>query len=183
MKQLSKSKIKRFITFFTLLIVSLVFACTSGVVDKPKSKVEGIKSKEVNPINQNSIKGNKVKSIEHVSLNSIKNTIWEYQYSENIIDRYEFKSNSTYTFQSAELQEKFFGSYYISNDTIFATQIKSEFDENLSEGSVHKSKPVLFLLVLIEGKLVHLVRKNKMKDKWKTDAFRFPNDYTFQKLS
>ena len=119
--------------------------------------------------------------IDKINFDKISNSIWTYKYSEESADRYTFKSDSTYSFYSAELGETFYGKYEIENDTIYAYQLKSEFDNELSEKSRHNSKKELYLLALKEDRMIHLSKKLRKEENWNDSNYKFPPDYIFER--
>ena len=119
--------------------------------------------------------------IDKIDFSKISNSIWTYKYSEESADRYTFNIDSSYSFYSAELEETFYGKYEIENDIIYAYQLKSEFDNELSENSRHNAKKELYLLALKEGKMIHLSKKLRKEENWKDSNYIFPPDYIFER--
>jgi len=108
-------------------------------------------------------------------------TQWEYKIADGCIDIYNFKSDSSFTFFSCEMQDDFFGSYYFTNDTLVIIQEGSKYDEVLSEESIHRAEKKRYKTTINGDKLNHLSVDDWQNGKWVSSSFKFDDNYVFIK--
>ena len=82
-----------------------------------------------------------------VKRQGITNTRWEHKIGDEI-GFMEFSENDEYTNYDAELGERFYGTYKLKNDHVILYQKKSEYDNQFSETSRHRTQKDTFELII-----------------------------------
>ena len=112
----------------------------------------------------------------------LSNTKWECQIAENCINYYEFKSDSSYTFYSCEMEDEYFGNYYFKGDTLVLDEKGSIYDKDLPKESSHRSERLLYEKIIKDGKLKSLFVSDWVNGKWVKSDFKFDDAYSYKKV-
>ena len=71
--------------------------------------------------------------------NIISGTKWTQKVNEEAYNYLIFKSDSSYFEYDCEMDEKYYGTYYLKNDSLILIQKEGEFDKEFSEKSKHRA--------------------------------------------
>lgn len=115
----------------------------------------------------------------------LEGTQWQFKIADNCINYYQFKSDSNSIYYSCESEDKYYGKYYIENDTLYIHNFVTDTDSLLSPmDSEHRSAPAKYKLILKDNKLKHVERwsYSVRQDSWSKDNFNFDEDYLFEKV-
>lgn len=123
-----------------------------------------------------SCKGQEKKRVE------LKGTKWECKIAEGCINIYEFKTDSTFTFSSCEMEDVYFGDYYFEAGFLMLDQKGSIYDENLPDSSIHRTERKLYKVDIRRDKLKHLSMSDWINGKWVHSDFKFDESYFYQKM-
>jgi len=170
--------------FITLLLL-LFFSCSNNKNKNTKENLKEIKSvvsneptdKEITTKNEFDMP----EIVNSISYLDIMNTDWSFYLNENDKDTYHFEIDSTYSSFSAEMGETYYGTYSITNDTIYIYQKRGEYDEEFKEGSRHRADKLLYAVIIVNGKLKHQYYKELVGDYWRKNDFEFDKDYLYTK--
>jgi hypothetical protein len=110
-------------------------------------------------------------------------TKWECKITEGCTNFYEFKSDSSFIFYSCEMEDEYFGNYYLRGDTLILDQKGSIYDKDLPENSIHRTERKLYEVVIKDGKLKHLFLSDWVNGKWVKSDFKFDDSYLFKKVN
>lgn len=135
-----------------------------------------------NTSNQNDDKTSK-ESISNMPV--IENTKWQYKMTDNCKNYYTFKADSSSIYYSCETDEKYYGKYYIEEDTLYIHNFVTDKDSLLSSmESRHKSQQAKYKLIIDSNKLKHVERwtYSLEKEKWTKDNFNFSDEFLFEKV-
>lgn len=110
-------------------------------------------------------------------------TKWECKIAEGCINFYEFKSDSTFTFYSCEMEDEYFGDYYFKGDTLVLDQKGSIYDKDLHENSIHRAERKLYKVEIKDDKLKHLFMSDWINGKWVKSNFKFDDTYLYKKVN
>lgn len=120
-------------------------------------------------------------SQKNVTEESLQNTKWKNIIADDCINIYEFKSDSSYTFFSCEMQDDFFGTYYLENDTLIIIQEGSKYDETLPKESIHRAERKKYKVLVKRDRLTHISMSDWINNKWVKSDFKFDEGYYFTK--
>ena len=67
---------------------------------------------------------------------SIFDTKWVYKWNKTVEDYFIFRSDSTFEQYSAEIENNYFGSYFVSNDTIFASTDSAKYMHKFNKSNL-----------------------------------------------
>lgn len=84
----------------------------------------------------------------------IENTKWEYLVSQDCINYIKFLTNDSIIIYYCEPDEKIFGTYFISNDSIIINTLKSEYDDDFPIDSSHRYEKSTFNMVKFSDTLI-----------------------------
>jgi hypothetical protein len=147
-----------------LLSIVFVFSCSQKKTSKQERSIE--------------------KSISKIQLSTFVNTMWEFKVADGCISTYNFNPDGESIFYSCELEDKYYGKYYVNNDTLYIHNYITESDSLLPKESEHRSQEARYKLILIDGKLNHIERwiYSKADGLWEKDNFKFDEKYTFERV-
>jgi hypothetical protein len=114
-------------------------------------------------------------------MTQLSDTKWSYKIAEGCINTYHFKSDSQYVFYSCEMEDAYYGKYFVQNDTLHLYEYVTATDSLLSADSPERSEQAKFQLILVAGKLKHLARFEKINGIWQKSNFVFPENYVYTK--
>lgn len=127
----------------------------------------------------------KSKNSETITQSFFEGTSWQFQIAEDCINTYTFNKDSTHVYFSCESNTKYYGKYYVENDTLLIHNIITNTDSLLtSEESNHRSQGAKYKLILVENKLKHIerIKYSARMNAWVKDDFQFDDDFLFEKL-
>jgi hypothetical protein len=116
---------------------------------------------------------------------SLEGTKWQFKIADDCINYYLFKSDSNSIYYSCESDDKYYGKYYIKDDTLYIQNFVTDTDSLLSSmESEHRSQRAKYKLILEDNKLKHVERwsYSVTKDLWTKDNFDFGDDFLFEKV-
>ncbi len=115
----------------------------------------------------------------------LEGTQWQFKIADDCINYYHFKSDSNSIYYSCESEDKYYGKYFVENDTLYIHNFVTDTDSLLSPmESDHRSQQAKYKLVLKSGKLKHLERwsYSEVKDSWTKDNVDFGEGFLFEKV-
>ena len=112
----------------------------------------------------------------------LEGTKWECKIAEGCINTYEFKTDSTFTFLSCEMQDEYFGDYYFEDGFLMLDQKGSIYDKDFPDSSRHRAERKLYKVEIKDDKLVHLFMKDWNNGKWIRSDFEFDDAYFYKKV-
>ncbi|MFW5757244.1 MAG: hypothetical protein ACOCYO_01040 [Bacteroidota bacterium] len=127
----------------------------------------------------------KSKNSETITHSFIEGTIWQFQIAEDCINTYTFKKDSTHVYYSCESNTKYYGNYYVDNDTLFIHNTVTNTDSLLTPEEInHRCQEAKYKLILVENKLKHIerIKYSARMDAWVRDDFQFDDDFLFEKV-
>jgi hypothetical protein len=116
---------------------------------------------------------------------SLEGTKWQFKIADDCINYYLFKSDSNCIYYSCESDDKYYGKYYIKDDTLYIQNFVTDTDSLLSSmESEHRSQRAKYKLILEDNKLKHVERwsYSVTKNLWTKDNFDFGDDFLFEKV-
>ena len=111
---------------------------------------------------------------------SLAGTEWQCKITEDCINVYEFKINSSYKFYSCEMEDTFYGSYFFKQDTLILHEMGSIDDIPNDE---HKTTKKKYYAVIKNDKLSHLKMYEWFNNKFELSNFKFDENYFYTKKS
>lgn len=130
-------------------------------------------------------KNNMIEKESVSQMPELEGTQWEFKIADGCINYYQFKSDSNSIYYSCESIDKYYGKYYIENDTLYIHNFITDNDSLLSSMECeHRSQQAKYKLVIKSGKLKHIERwsYSKVKDLWTKDNVVFAEDYLFERV-
>ncbi len=118
-------------------------------------------------------------------IGKLEGTRWSYQIAEGCINYYHFKADSNSVYYSCESDDKYYGKYYIKEDTLYIHNFVTDTDSLLSSmESEHRSQQAKYKLILEANKLKHVERwsYSVTKELLTKDNFDFGDDFLFEKV-
>jgi hypothetical protein len=149
--------------FIALIILSFLFGCQSS-----SNKKNDATTKE-----------------SFAKMPELKGTQWEFKIADDCINYFQFKTDSNSIYYSCESEDKYYGKYYVENDTLYIHNFVTDTDSLLSPmENEHRSQQAKYKLVIKSGKLKHLERwsYSEVKDSWTKDNFDFGEDFLFEQV-
>lgn len=116
---------------------------------------------------------------------SLINTKWECKIAEGCVSSYSFFDSGKSIFYSCESEDKYYGNYYVENDTIYIHNYVTDRDSLLTDmESSHRSQEAKYKLSIQNGMLRHLERwfYSEASKQWKKDNFVFDDSFVFSKV-
>ena len=120
-----------------------------------------------------------------LDMRSLLNTKWQFQVADGCTNYYIFKKDSSSVYYSCESDEKYYGKYFVKDDTLYIHNFVTDTDSLLSPiESEHKSQESKYKLVFKGNRLKHLERWSYSisNDSWTKDDFKFDEDFLFEKV-
>ncbi|MEM6815450.1 MAG: hypothetical protein AAF600_13870 [Bacteroidota bacterium] len=97
---------------------------------------------------------------------SLVETKWRFKIVDSVYNIYEFKPESNFKYLNAELEDTFYGSYKVENDTLYVFSNTSVTDSLLSEESPHRSLKTKSKLIMKDGSLILIHNEYKHATGW-----------------
>jgi hypothetical protein len=116
-----------------------------------------------------------------VEINDLIGTTWSCKIVENCINEYSFKSDSTFSFFSCEMQDEYFGNFYFEDGFLMLDQKGSVHDKSFPETSRHRAKRRLYMVKIDKDSFVHLSMSEWENGNWIPSDFKFDEDYIYEK--
>lgn len=113
----------------------------------------------------------------------LKGTKWKCKIAEGCINVYEFKTDSTFTFLSCEMEDEYYGDYYFKDGFLMIDEKGSIYGENLSDSSINKKERKLYKVKINDDELKHLEICNWVNGKWIMSNFKFDDSYIYKKMN
>lgn len=135
--------------------------------------------------NSSNIKNDAKPKESFAEMPELEGTQWEFKIADDCINYYQFKSDSNSIYYSCESEDKYYGKYYVENDTLFIYNFVTDTDSMLLPmDSEHRSQQAKYKLVLKTGKLKLVERwsYSDAMDSWTKDNFDFGEDFLFEKV-
>ena len=132
--------------FILILSIVLVSACNQH---------------KTNKINKSSI-------VVPVKL-KLEGTQWKCEITENCVNVFEFKTNSSYIFHSCELDDTY-GNYFFKQDTLILDEMGGIDDIKNDEHKITRKK---YYILIKNNKLIHLKMYEWFNDKFELSNFKF----------
>lgn len=129
-------------------------------------------------------------SQEHETIDSQKNQLsmddlqggkWSYKIADGCINTYQFKPDSLYVFYSCEMEDTYYGKYFVKNDTLHLKEYATATDSLLSTDSPERSEKAKFKVIMVDNKLKHILRIEEVNGVWRKSNFSFPENYLYVK--
>ena len=101
----------------------------------------------------------------------IENSVWSHKVAENCVyNIFYFKLNKKFVYQSCELDDIFYGTFKINNDSVVLDQKISRRDSLLLPSSPHRSERTIYKFTIKNKKYLKLISWQSMNPKgewWK----------------
>jgi hypothetical protein len=116
-----------------------------------------------------------------ISTDDLQGTKWSCKIADACINTYQFKPDSLYIFYSCEMEDTYYGKYFVKNDTLHLDEYATATDSLLSTDSPERSEKAKFKVIMADNKLKHVVRLEEVNGVWKKSNFSFPENYLYVK--
>lgn len=108
-------------------------------------------------------------------------TRWSYKITDGCINTYHFKADSQYVFYSCEMEDQYYGRYFVQGDTLNLHEYAAAADSLLPADSPERNEQAKFKVVMVNDKLRHVVRLVQVNGVWEKSNFIFPENYLYVK--
>lgn len=109
---------------------------------------------------------------------TLAGTEWQSKIAENCFNVYEFKTDSVYRFNSCEMEDTFYGSYFFKQDTLVLNEKGSIYDIPNDE---HNSTKKIYYATIIKGQLRHIKMFEFFTNKFELSNFKFDDNIYYTK--
>lgn len=111
----------------------------------------------------------------------LSGTEWSHKIAEGCVNTYSFKADSQYVFYSCEMEDTYYGKYFVQDDTLNLFEYVTAVDSLLAADSPERNEHAKFKVVMVDGKLKHIARLVQVNGVWEKSDFIFPENYLYVK--
>jgi len=122
-----------------------------------------------------------INSQNQMSMDDLQGAKWSYKIADGCINTYQFKPDSLYVFYSCEMEDTYYGKYFVKDDTLHLDEYATATDSLLSIDSPERSEKAKFKVIMVENRLKHIVRLEEVNGVWRKSNFSFPENYLYVK--
>lgn len=112
----------------------------------------------------------------------LSGTKWSYKIADGCINTYSFKADSQYVFYSCEMEDTYYGKYFVQDDTLNLYEYVTATDSLLPADSPERNDQAKFKVIMVDGKLKHIARLVQVNGVWEKSDFTFPENYLYVKV-